>query len=140
MQDPIKLIIWACENVKKKAVILIADHNPHIRNLLKREIEQAGFQVELVGNGTEIINRIRRHEPCDLLIIDPDIPEMTRSSVWDKLQALIPPVPIIIHGFDPRENDRLTQFMRIQFIQKDRRSVEKLKGAVCKYFEAIAEI
>lgn len=133
-------IISARENVKKKAVILIADHNPHIRNLLKREMELAGFHVKLAGNGTEIIDRIRRHEPCDLLIIDPDMPEMTRSGVWDKLQALIPPLPIIIHGFDPRENDHLTQFMKIQFIHKDRQSVERLKGAVCEYFDVIAEI
>jgi len=82
--------------------------------------------VKLAGNGTEVINMIRRHEPCDLVIIDPDMPEMTRSGVWDKLQALIPPLPVIIHGFYPRENDHLTQF-----IHKDRQSVERLKGAVC---------
>lgn len=79
--------------------ILIVDRNPNVRELLRRELSQEGFRILLAGKGKELIERIDQGEQLDLLILDPDIPDMDHRILIETIRLRLPRLPIILHGF-----------------------------------------
>jgi len=60
--------------------ILIVDDDVHIRELLKQELHEAGYQVREAGDGREALAHIRQARP-DLVILDVMMPEMSGFDV-----------------------------------------------------------
>jgi PAS domain S-box-containing protein len=58
-----------------QAKILVVDDEPHIRSLLRQELESAGYQVQEAENGIEALQQIKAHPP-DLIILDVMMPTM----------------------------------------------------------------
>ena len=42
--------------MKKEYTILIADRNPNVRGLLKRELENEGYLVKMAKNAREVLD------------------------------------------------------------------------------------
>lgn len=69
------------QEVLKKSVfhrdqlILVVDDSDTIRNLVKGELEKAGFKVVTADNGKQALNFIKKNMP-DLIISDINMPEM----------------------------------------------------------------
>jgi CheY-like chemotaxis protein len=78
--------------------ILVADHNPHIRQFLRRELMRAGYQVYEAANYNEIFFRITGATPPNLIIFDLDLPYNNGLDALRKLQNLVPPIPTIIYS------------------------------------------
>ena len=66
--------------------ILIADRNPHVRELLKREIALEGYNVFLAKNGAEVMEQVRSSNRFDLIVIDPDIADLRQSDLIEILK------------------------------------------------------
>ena len=60
--------------------ILIVDDDVHIRELLKQELHEAGYQVQEARDGREALAHIRQERP-DLVILDVMMPEMSGFDV-----------------------------------------------------------
>jgi DNA-binding NtrC family response regulator len=110
--------------------ILIADRNPHVRDLLKREMRSVGFGVSLAENGAQVLAQAYSLKRIDLLIIDPDLPDVDSTSLLDKLQDRIPRLPMIVHAFRSDYESWSNIARDVEFVEKRGSSIDRLKQAV----------
>jgi DNA-binding NtrC family response regulator len=115
--------------------ILIADRNSHVREFLKREMTEEGFRVLQAEKGMEVIKMVYQNFPLDLVILDPDLPDMEETRLLKKIGARIPPLPVIIHAFDSEEINYFYYLKQAAFVKKAGRSIEKLKQVVLEILE-----
>ena len=121
--------------VQREFTILIADRNPHVREFLKREMTAAGYRVRLAENGKQAVKWTYHQESLDLLILDPDLPDIEESAIVKKLRNRIPVLPVIIHTYmSDYENDwnLLTEAV---FVEKQGNSIERLKQMVANMLQ-----
>jgi DNA-binding NtrC family response regulator len=116
--------------LRKERVILIADRNPHIREFLQRELTAEGYRVWLAENGRQVLQWAGHGDLIDLLIIDPDLPDMNEAVLLEKLQARMPVLPIILHSWIADYDPNTAFFQGALFVEKNGNSVESLKHAV----------
>ncbi len=70
------------------AKILIADDEPHVREMLEetlQEFEDQGVELILAGNGMEALEAIRQHRP-ELVLLDVLMPKMNGLEVCDAVK------------------------------------------------------
>lgn len=115
--------------------ILVADRNPHVRELLRRELMLEGYQVQLARTGREVINYTLQHDSTDLLILDPDLSDTDASSLLKKLGERIPALPVVVHSFLPENNERWDGSVTVTFVEKRGSSVDHLKKIVAEILE-----
>lgn len=116
--------------VKEEFTILIADRNPRVRNLLKREIMEEGYRVRLAKNARDVLRWVYHYEPLDLLIIDPDLPDAEDTFMLKKLNNRIPALPVIVHGYFTDYNGHSAVLKAAVFVEKRGNSIEYLKKVV----------
>ena len=77
--------------------ILVVDDEKHIRDLLKQELSDSGYNVREASNGKEAIDSVRKELP-DLIILDVMMPEMNGFDVAAVLKndPMTMDVPILI--------------------------------------------
>jgi signal transduction histidine kinase/CheY-like chemotaxis protein/ligand-binding sensor domain-containing protein len=77
--------------------ILAVDDDPHIRELLRQELGEAGYRLRLAKDGREALAEIRRERP-DLVILDVMMPEINGFDVAAVLRndPLTMDIPIMI--------------------------------------------
>ena len=117
--------------------ILIADRNPHVRELLRREMMLEGYQVKLAKTGREVINYTLRQSSFDLLILDPDLPDTDQSSLLKKLGERIPPLPVVVHSFLSENNEQQDGLTTVTFVEKRGSSIDHLKKIVSEILEKV---
>ena len=83
--------------------ILLTDRNRHVRNFLRRELNQEGFIVEVATDGREVLRKINVDDPPDLLVLDLEIPHLGGLAILKRLQDHHPQLPVIIHTFPVEE-------------------------------------
>lgn len=115
--------------MKNQFTILIADRNSHVRRFLEREMTAAGYQVHLAESFTEVLKCAFRHEPLDLVILDPDLPGAEDNNILQRLLDRVPALPVIVHSY-PAEYTNATQPGSVFFVEKKGSSVERLKQVV----------
>ena len=64
----------------KRTSILVVDDDPHIRELLLQEFQEAGHEVRLASDGREALNQVREEKP-GLIVLDVMMPEMSGFDV-----------------------------------------------------------
>jgi DNA-binding response OmpR family regulator len=110
--------------------ILIADRNRHVREFLRRELGDEGYQVEVAGNGRELLNLLDSQEP-HLLILDLEIPYLDELEIWGRLQDRSPPLPVVIHTFLPEFPSRRAVPSAAAFLEK-KGDTDELKAVVAE--------
>jgi len=77
--------------------ILIVDDDDNIRELLKQELNEAGYQVQEARDGREALDKIQEEQP-DLIILDILMPEVNGFDVAATLKGdpLTMGIPIIV--------------------------------------------
>ena len=110
--------------------ILIADRNPHVRELLKREIVAEGYHVRLAENGREVLKWSYDSDPIDLLILDPDLPDIDESALLSRLADRIPALPMVIHTFLSDYTVPSGISGTVAYVEKGGSSIESLKQVV----------
>ena len=116
--------------MQKEFNLLIVDRNPHIRNFLKREFQSEGYNVQLAKNGRELVGLLYSSAPIDLVIIDPDIPDVSQPNLFKSLEDRVPPLPFVIHSdlFDYLEST--SHISKATFVPKQGSSSETLKDVI----------
>ncbi len=71
--------------MKEKPLILIADDETDIRDVIKMKLEASGFKVEEAANGEEAVQKAKELAP-DLIILDVVMPKMDGVSALFKLK------------------------------------------------------
>ncbi len=116
--------------MKTDFTILIADRNRNVRLFLQREMVSAGFQVLLAENAREVIKMTFHHDPLDLIILDPDLPDSDGSNILDTVLDRIPTLPIIVHTHFLDHTFDSNTVKKVIFVEKRDVSVERLKQVV----------
>ncbi len=120
---------------KNKFAILITDRNRHVREYIKRELINEGYEVYLAKNGDEVKNLIYSPIPLDLLILDPELPSISDRELYKEIQDRVPPLPIIIHAFADFEFPKNLEQILIFQVEKKSGSIEPLKKAIQDIFQ-----
>ncbi|MEM1255394.1 MAG: response regulator [Cyanobacteria bacterium P01_H01_bin.21] len=60
---------------KPQKTILVVDDEPHIRQLLRQELEAAGYRVQIAEDGVDALNQIKVAPP-DLIVLDMMMPNI----------------------------------------------------------------
>jgi PAS domain S-box-containing protein len=69
-----------------KRLILVADDDRDIAELIQFNMEQAGYEVTTVGRGVQVLELARRNHP-DLIILDILLPDMDGRAVLEALKS-----------------------------------------------------
>jgi DNA-binding response OmpR family regulator len=104
--------------VSQKATVLVVDDEPHVRKLIKANLESSGYKVLVAGDGEEAVDAVERHQP-DLVLLDLMLPKLDGYAACRRIREFSA-VPIImltarsaevdlIHGFDVGADDYLTK-------------------------------
>src|SRR5271157_2825612 len=91
--------------MSKPRQILIADDDPHIREVVRFALENAGFNTLQAADGRETIKQFMSERP-DLVILDIVMPEMDGTEVCRKIRANSA-TPIIFLSSRDEEVDRI---------------------------------
>ena len=92
-------------------LILIAEDEIAQVEVLKFNLEEAGFRVDVVYDGKAAIDRVQESTP-DLLVLDWMLPEMSGIQVCRKIRSMdgLKRLPIIMLSARGEEDDRLRGF------------------------------
>ena len=104
--------------MSRKAVILVVDDEPHVRKLLKANLESSGYAVLTAADGQQAVEMAEQELP-DLIILDLMLPKLDGYAVCKRIREFSA-VPIImltarsaevdlVHGFDVGADDYLTK-------------------------------
>ncbi len=116
--------------MKKRFDILIADRNPHVRRFIAREMTAEGYRVQEAESGADVLRQIYRNEAIDLLILDPDLPDVDSTVLLRRLRNRIPFLPVVIHAFSSDKEDHPDYLKSSAFVEKRGASIERLKEVV----------
>ena len=116
--------------MKHKFSILIADRNPHVRELLRREMTAEGYKAHVAENGRQLIKSAFQNEQLDLVIVDPDLPDVDVPKLFAKLRGRIPSLPVVVHSFLSDYSEYSDVLFGMPFVEKQGRSIEHLKKVV----------
>jgi CheY-like chemotaxis protein len=92
-----QVIVSTPRTSERQPRILVVDDDPNIRELLLQELTEAGYQVQLAGDGREALRAVRGDRP-DLVLLDVMMPEMNGFDVAAVLKndPLTMDIPIVI--------------------------------------------
>jgi two-component system OmpR family response regulator len=91
--------------MSKPSLILIADDDPHIREVVRFALEKAGFATAQAADGRETIEKYLSVHP-DLVVLDIVMPEMDGTEVCRQIR-LQSATPIIFLSSRDEEVDRI---------------------------------
>ena len=123
----------------KRYRVLIADKNSRIRRFLKREFTLAGYAVRLADSSDALLKLIYGPSRLDLLILDPDLPDVDADFLSRKLQDRVPPLPVVLHTLAPDEASPRFSLTPAEFVEKRGNSVEDLKKTVSKILRPLED-
>jgi PAS domain S-box-containing protein len=92
-------------------VVLIADNERDIAELVKFELEREGYDVLLAANGEQALNLAKEHEP-DLVLVDVHMPKLDGYEVTRKIRVdeSLNPMPVMIMSGSVLESDIAESF------------------------------
>lgn len=96
---------------RDRPVVLIADNEPDIVELVRFELERAGYDVLRAANGQQALDLAREHEP-DLVLVDVHMPKLDGYQVTREIRAdeRLNPVPVMILSGSVLESDVAQSF------------------------------
>jgi CheY-like chemotaxis protein len=117
--------------MKKTFTILVADSNPNMRDLLRRELTSEGYKVAVAEDGGQVLKEIESDGQVDLLLFDLEMPDADGQKIFETTQKRNPPLPVIIHTFLTEERGRMSpdRISGETFIERSG-NIEHLKSAI----------
>lgn len=109
--------------------IIVTDKNPHIRELLSRELEKSGFLIFSTNNPAYILNRAYPLEQPDIVILDPDIIYLKPVVLLKKISRLAHEMLIIVHAFY-EWHEKFLDIKDVVFIEKNGFSIKSVKNFI----------
>jgi CheY-like chemotaxis protein len=75
--------------------VLIADDEPHVRELLRDFLAGQGYDVATVATGTQALDTVPTFQP-DVILVDMVMPGLSGTEVFDALRRAGIIVPVIL--------------------------------------------
>jgi two-component system alkaline phosphatase synthesis response regulator PhoP len=96
---------------RDRPVVLVADNEPDIVELVRFELEREGYDVLRATNGVQALELAREHEP-DLVLVDVHMPKLGGYEVTREIRAdeRLHPVPVMILSGSVLESDVAQSF------------------------------
>ncbi len=101
------------------ALLLLADRNRHVREFLRRELEQEGHTVVAAGSAQDILTLLAGSRKPDLLILDLEVPFVREADLLAQLQTFYPTLPVLIYSFRPENPEEVPGGRNLIFLEKD---------------------
>ena len=100
--------------------ILVIDDEQGIRNLLDTLLSRKGYEVVLASNGQKGLELFRRERP-DVVVLDPNMPEMNGLTVLQQVRQLNPAQPVVIlTGAGTAEAEQQVRALGVtEFVEKE---------------------
>ncbi len=80
--------------------VLIADDEPHVRELLRDFLAGQGYEVSAVATGAQALDAVPTFQP-DVILVDMLMPGLPGRDVLDALRRAGVTVPVILISGDP---------------------------------------
>jgi len=99
--------------------ILLAEDERNFGLVLKRELEEEHYEVDLVPNGVEAVLRFIRH-PYDFVLLDLRMPRLSGIDALKIIKTIHPEVPAITFsgGAESNEKEASLRFGAIRCLTK----------------------
>jgi DNA-binding response OmpR family regulator len=68
--------------------MLVAEDEPHIRRILVTLFESAGFEMDVVTDGSAALAAVRGRAPYDIMLLDLVMPEASGLDVLQEIRSL----------------------------------------------------
>jgi two-component system alkaline phosphatase synthesis response regulator PhoP len=102
--------------------VLVVDDEPHIGRIIQLKLERAPYEVVLVGDGREAMERLRSDEQIDLVLLDIMMPFLSGLDVLEELKRLPhrrdTPVIILTAKGQDADRERAMQLGATDFLTK----------------------
>ncbi len=143
-----------------KPIVLVADDDPSILNILKLGLHVKGYEVITASDGKSALQGLEQNRP-DLVVLDIEMPHMTGIEVLRRLRKDWPALPVVImtaHGTislaveamkegatefitKPFEMDQLLLVIQKALEREGlRREIEVLRSEVESRYETISSV
>lgn len=83
------------------AKILVIEDDPDMRFILQKSLEKIGYVVQVVENGLEGLEAMRR-ERFDLAIVNLRMPQMGGEETIREIRKIDPQIPVVVVMGSPR--------------------------------------
>ena len=84
------------KNLKSEKIILLADDEPMLKELLADLLESVGYNVIMVDSGLEAIRVLKEEMVVDMVIIDYSMPDMDGLSCTEKIRNMGFNMPVVL--------------------------------------------
>lgn len=112
--------------MKNNYNIIIADRDRRVREFLNREMTLVGYHIWQAKDYNELMNRLKREDSMDLLILDPDLPDVEEGLLFTEIKEKLPLLPIIVHTYRFNKQSIPHSNYPIIFIEKRGNSIDLL--------------
>jgi len=88
-----------------KALVLIVDDEPEVRDSARQMVELLGLEVRTAADGLEAAEQVRRDPTIDLVLMDLTMPRVDGREAFRRIKRLRPELPVILSsGFNEKES------------------------------------
>lgn len=123
--------------MKEKFIILVADRNKHIRELLKRELSDDGYQVILAKTAAEVVTIVSSVDPIHLIVIDSDLPDGGLVDIMLKLKSRLDRIPVVQHSCRCDQQTEIALSSTIHEIEKGSDSISRIRALADRIYHQI---
>jgi DNA-binding response OmpR family regulator len=74
--------------IQARRHVLVVDDEPHIGRIIQFKLEQGPYTVSVCHDGLAALERVRRDEPIDLILLDIMLPQLGGLEVLAQLRRL----------------------------------------------------
>ena len=118
------------------ARILIIEDKPNQRSLYSEELADEGYEVVCAADGPEAMELFKAQRP-DLIVTDILLPGMTGIEIMERLLAIDPEIPVIIHSaYSSPSRDFMAGLARAYVVKSG--DLEELKEHIRKVLATTA--
>lgn len=90
-------------------------------------MSQGGYKVLTAKDGKEITLHLKSEPSIDLLIIDPNLPDVNDWSILNVIEQQAPAMPVIIHTYISDYAKHTIRLGSFAFVEKRGNSIDSLK-------------
>jgi len=84
------------KKIKSEKIILLADDEPMLKELLADLLESVGYNVIMVDNGLEALRVLKEEMVVDMIIIDYSMPDMDGLTCTEEIRKLGFKMPVVL--------------------------------------------